>query len=149
MTFIARHFKVETGITGKSKARPNPFTVAAPIRSPVKDPGPLVIAMASKSEGVFSHIFIIWSIIGNNVAECVFLLLMVSSDMIFPSSHIATDSTFPELSIARSLRLVGEALQDIDVIAGLYVGLLTMENDVIIVVRLLHLKMMMYLYLDT
>lgn len=45
---------METATSGFPSARPRPFAVAAPILSPVNEPGPAEIAMASSSAGFSS-----------------------------------------------------------------------------------------------
>ena len=67
--FIARPSSVGTAATGISRASPKPLTVAAPILSPVKEPGPAAMAITSRSSGVISDAFMISSIIGIRVSE--------------------------------------------------------------------------------
>ena len=61
-----------TGITGTPSAKPIPFAVAAPILSPVKEPGPAVVTTASISLKGKGMICFICSIIGMRDWECVF-----------------------------------------------------------------------------
>ena len=64
---------VGTGTMGSSSASPRPFAVAAPIRSPVKEPGPEETAIASIFVLSSSAMRQISSSMGRSVCECVFL----------------------------------------------------------------------------
>ena len=61
--------KVETLIQGIFFSNAKPLTVATPILTPVKEPGPAVTAIASSSSTVCSPITLL--IIGKSVSLCV------------------------------------------------------------------------------
>ena len=82
-------------------ASASPFAVAAPIRKPVYDPGPLDTATAARSGAVIPAYRSASPIIGTNRASCARARRKVSWAAIFPLRHTATLHALVAVSRAR------------------------------------------------
>ena len=92
---------VERGIQGLSCGKAKPFIAATPIRTPVKEPGPLVTAKASISSSARFAFFKRPCTSGSSVWLCVRPVFKKASPNSFPSSAIATLAAQAEDSSAR------------------------------------------------
>ena len=82
---------------------PKALAVALPIRSPVKDPGPALTAIASISSFFILDFTKVLETRGISVSECVTLKGPCSYASIRPSLKTAAEATAPELSIAKTI----------------------------------------------